>query len=91
MHDGIATGSPDLARLRRRFQGQVLLPAEPGYNEARQVWNAMVDRRRDRRTRMTIKQCGFPAAGVRDQFARGGASILDGLGCAVDARVTDRS
>jgi len=41
----LAADSPDLARLRRRFDGQVLLPAEPGYDEARQVWNAMVDRR----------------------------------------------
>src|SRR5262245_18098384 len=40
----IATGSQDLARLRHRFDGQVLLPDEPGYQEARQVWNAMVDR-----------------------------------------------
>jgi FAD/FMN-containing dehydrogenase len=41
----IAAGSHDLARLRQRFEGQVLLPEEPGYHEARQVWNAMVDRR----------------------------------------------
>lgn len=41
----LAADSPDLARLRRRFDGQVLLPGEPGYDEARQVWNAMVDRR----------------------------------------------
>jgi hypothetical protein len=48
-------------------------------------------REHDVRTRMLIVRGGFPAAGVQDQFARGGASILDGLGCAVDARVTDRS
>jgi len=36
---------PDLAILRRRFVGQILLPDEDGYDEARQVWNAMVDRR----------------------------------------------
>jgi hypothetical protein len=40
-----AAGSRDVVRLRRRFGGQVLLPGEPGYHEARQVWNAMVDRR----------------------------------------------
>jgi FAD/FMN-containing dehydrogenase len=40
-----AGGSGDLARLRGRFDGQVLLPDEPGYDQARQVWNAMVDRR----------------------------------------------
>jgi FAD/FMN-containing dehydrogenase len=33
------------AGLRRRVEGQVLLPGEPGYDAARQVWNAAVDRR----------------------------------------------
>ncbi|MEU6181831.1 FAD-binding oxidoreductase [Streptomyces coeruleorubidus] len=32
------------AVLRRRFSGQVLRPAEPGYDEARQVFNAVIDR-----------------------------------------------
>jgi FAD/FMN-containing dehydrogenase len=41
----IAAGSHDLARLRRGFDGQVLLPDEPGYHQARQVWNALVDHR----------------------------------------------
>jgi FAD/FMN-containing dehydrogenase len=41
----ITTDSPDLARLRRGFQRQVLLPNQPGYDTARRVWNAMVDRR----------------------------------------------
>jgi len=48
-------------------------------------------RAHDGRTRMLIVQGGFPAAGVWDEFAGGWASILDGPGCAVAARVTDRS
>jgi len=35
----------DIASLRRGFAGQVLLPEENGYERARQVWNAMADRR----------------------------------------------
>jgi FAD/FMN-containing dehydrogenase len=35
----------DLASLRRGFTGQVLLPDEDGYDQARRVWNAMADRR----------------------------------------------
>jgi FAD/FMN-containing dehydrogenase len=35
----------DVATLRRGFAGQVLVPGEDAYDEARQVWNAMVDRR----------------------------------------------
>ena len=41
----ITTDSTDLARLRRGFDGQILLPDQPGDHQARQVWNAMVDRR----------------------------------------------
>jgi FAD/FMN-containing dehydrogenase len=33
-----------LARLRGGLQGHVLLPGQDGYHQARQVWNAMVDR-----------------------------------------------
>jgi uncharacterized protein YndB with AHSA1/START domain len=47
-------------------------------------------RERDRRARVTIVQGGFPVAWVRDEFAGGWASIPDGLGRTVAARVTDR-
>ena len=41
---------PDLARqtiddLRTRLRGPLLLPGDPGYDEARTIWNAMIDRR----------------------------------------------
>ena len=52
----IATDSLDLARLRHRFEGQVLLPDEDGYHQARQVWNAMVDRKP-----AVIARCASPA------------------------------
>jgi uncharacterized protein YndB with AHSA1/START domain len=41
----------------------------------------------DGRTRMTIVQSGFPTPQLRDDFAGGWASILDGLGRVVAARV----
>jgi FAD/FMN-containing dehydrogenase len=56
-----------VAPLRRGYQGQVLLPGEDGYDDARQVWNAMVDRRP-----AVVARCASPAdvaAAVR--FARG--------------------
>lgn len=34
-----------VAKLASRVQGELLLPASPGYDEARSVWNAAVDRR----------------------------------------------
>ena len=31
--------------LRKKSSGKVLLPSDPGYDDARRVWNAMIDRR----------------------------------------------
>jgi FAD/FMN-containing dehydrogenase len=41
----ISTGRVDVGRLRRSVDGQVILPGEDGYDSARALWNAMVDRR----------------------------------------------
>jgi FAD/FMN-containing dehydrogenase len=57
----------DVARLRRGFQGLVLLPDQSGYDEARRVWNAMVDRRP-----AVIARCASPAdVAAAVVFARG--------------------
>jgi hypothetical protein len=41
----------------------------------------------DGRTRLTIVQSGFPTPELRDEFADGWPSILDGLGRIVATRV----
>jgi FAD/FMN-containing dehydrogenase len=33
-----------IENLKSKVKGNVILPADPGYNEARKVWNAMIDR-----------------------------------------------
>jgi FAD/FMN-containing dehydrogenase len=53
---GAAISGAEVAGLRHRFQGQVLLPGQDGYHQARQVWNAMVDRRP-----AMIARCTSPA------------------------------
>jgi len=35
----------DLNSLKSRIRGQLLLPGDPGYDDARSVWNAMIDKR----------------------------------------------
>ena len=35
----------DIELFRSSFHGQVLEPANAGYNEARQIWNASVSQR----------------------------------------------
>jgi FAD/FMN-containing dehydrogenase len=63
------TDVPDVAELRRGFEGQVLLPDQGGYDGARTVWNAMVDRRP-----AVIARCASPmdvATAVRFAHARG--------------------
>src|SRR5574337_89689 len=44
MVDGTPS-SASLEALRPRLRGPLLLPGDPGYDEARSVWNAMIDRK----------------------------------------------
>jgi FAD/FMN-containing dehydrogenase len=41
----IDIGGGDISRLRSSLNGRVMLPGEDGYDSARALWNAMVDRR----------------------------------------------
>lgn len=49
-HAAVEVGAPPvggaaLETLRSAFRGELILPADPGYEEARRVWNGAVDRR----------------------------------------------
>jgi FAD/FMN-containing dehydrogenase len=76
MVDQLAVGAPvdaeALAGLRETVRGPVLTPSDPGYDEARSIWNALIDRRP-----ALIVQCSG-AADVVDavNFAREQALVL---------------
>jgi FAD/FMN-containing dehydrogenase len=42
----VAPPAPEIvSSLRTRVRGPVLLPSDPGYDDSRTIWNAMIDRR----------------------------------------------
>ena len=41
----LATATTDLASLRESLHGPVIGPEDEGYDEARSIWNGMIDRR----------------------------------------------
>src|SRR4030095_16836177 len=53
---GAGISGAEVAGLRRRFQGQVLLRGEGGSDPPRRVWNAMVDR-----PPALVARCASPA------------------------------
>jgi len=40
-----AEASMNLDALKREFGGEIITPSSPGYDAARRIWNAMIDRR----------------------------------------------
>ena len=40
-----ALSDPGLAELKQGFRGEILRPADHGYEAAREIWNAMIERR----------------------------------------------
>ncbi len=62
----IDSHTQDLQTLGSKLSGRILVPADPDYEQARQVWNAMIDRRP-----AVIVQCaGRDDARLALRFAR---------------------
>jgi FAD/FMN-containing dehydrogenase len=45
MHTSTTTGQSSFETLRRELRGPLCLPGDPGYEQARTIWNAMIDKR----------------------------------------------
>src|SRR5690348_8050129 len=88
---------PDaLARFRESFKGDVVLPADAGYEDARRVWNGMVDRRPALIVRPTTSdEVATAVLFARDNdlviAVRGGGHSLPGFSTCDDGIVIDLS
>ena len=88
--------TPDLGQLREQVRGEVVTAEDGAYEEARRVYNAMIDRRP-----RVIVRCAGPddvAAAVNfaresglDLAVRGGSHSVPGFGTADNAVVIDLS
>jgi len=91
-----ASSAADLNALGASIQGRVLTPGSPGYDTARTLWNAMIDRRP-----AAIVQCAVPDDVVQAvRFAatrnlltaiRGGGHNIAGNACCDGGLVIDLS
>jgi len=89
-------GGADLTALRDKLLGAVITPSDPGYDEARAVYNGMIDRRP-----LAIARCANAADVVAcvntaremglEVAVRGGGHNAGGLGVWDDALVIDLS
>ncbi|TDP97999.1 FAD-binding oxidoreductase [Labedaea rhizosphaerae] len=90
----IDTASYD--ELAARLRGELIRPGDPGYDQARAVYNGMVDKRpaaiaRCRDSADVIAAVGFARAGGLELAVRGGGHHAAGFGVWDDALVIDLS
>src|SRR5256885_12417050 len=86
----------DTTALEGQVRGQLIAPDDPGYDEARQVYNAMIDRRPSLIARCVDVADVIAAVGLaREQgllvSVRGGGHNAGGLGVADGALCIDLS
>lgn len=88
--------SDAIEELKVATRGQVLLPADPGFDEARSIWNAMIDRR----PAMIVRCAGVADVRRAVDFARdhdlllavrGGAHNIAGTAVCDDGLMIDLS
>jgi FAD/FMN-containing dehydrogenase len=89
-------GDSTLARLRDRVRGQVITSDDDGYDEARKVYNAMIDRHPVAVVRCTSAEdvaavVDFAREGDLPLAVRGGGHSVPGFGTVDDGVVADLS
>jgi FAD/FMN-containing dehydrogenase len=83
-----------LEQFRQTHQGEVITPADQRYDQARRVWNAMIDKRpalivRPRQADDVVAAVGFARAQGLPVAIRGGAHNISGRSTCDDGIVVD--
>jgi hypothetical protein len=92
----VVVGDAQLEQLAEAMRGEVVLPGAVGYDEARKVWNGMVDRRPAAIARCTgpadvMHAVDFARANAMEVAVRGGGHSANGYGTCDDGLVIDVS
>lgn len=86
----------DTQSLRANFRGQILEPSDTGYDEARQIWNASIDKRPNVIARCSgvadvLAAIDFARANNLETAIRGGGHNVGGRALVDDGLVIDLS
>src|SRR4030095_3214448 len=89
-------GNPTVEQLREQVRGEVLTPGDAGYEEARKVFNAMIDRHPGVVVRAVnaddvVAAVNHARENGLDLAVRGGAHSVPGFGTVDDGVVIDLS
>ena len=96
VHSGANTSLKGIETLRGQLRGQIILPGDPDYEEARRVYNAMIDKRpaviaRCADVADVISAVNFGREQKLDVAVRGGSHNGPGFGVVDDGLVIDLS
>jgi FAD/FMN-containing dehydrogenase len=89
-------GKPTIAQLREQVRGDVVTPDDAGYEDARKVYNAMIDRRpgvvvRPANVEDVVAAVNFARESGLDLAVRGGGHSVPGFGTVDEGVVIDLS
>ena len=89
-------GKPTIDELREQVRGEVITPGDEGYEDARKIYNAMIDRRpsvvvRPLNAGDVIAAVNHARENDLDLAVRGGGHSVPGFGTVDDGVVIDLS